>query len=1084
MNRLVSSGMPAAAAAPICGEEACAAQRIIVAVGRSSGATPRGVRASDVPCSSRRPWDRARLENGVAVRVRDAALAVLLALALVLATVAAGPADRAAEAAPAAESPAQIDDPAGGFDGDPETTERVDHSDPVESAVRLSRARFADLAEVVVLSRVDAFPDSLAGSALTDRGPLLFTDPAALTAATAAELDRVLVDGATVYVLGGDRAVSPAVTDDLAGRGYRVRRLAGGSRVETAIAVADEVRRVRGDTGEALVARAFGVGAADDSAGWADAVTAGAYAADRGSPLLVTPTERLHPAVRAWLDDDRPARTAVLGGSDAVADAAVAGLPNATRYAGAERTATAAAVATGLWGAEAAGARRFLVVGGARPDGWTFGLAAAGAGADADAPVLMVTGSAAGTTRELLRSCGTPEVDLLVVGDGQAVADAVRRDLIALDGADCGSTEPPSRADTRRLAAYDGCAELLGAFQQRASAAMGAYGFTGFVGRASSDDAQEGAASSPPAPEAAGGGSADQDFSGTNVQEEGVDEPDLVKTDGVIAVAVAGGRVHVTDLAAQRLTGTVELPDGAFPTEVLLEARTALVLASTYELDTFDQTTDVYTPGVQRTALIRVDLSDPSAPQVLDTLQVDGGYVSARLVGGVARVVVASGPVPIPIIYGDGTPEGDEAALERNQDAIEATTLGSWLPQVTLSRAGEAVATEVPALGCDDVQAAGEETGLGLVSVLSIDLDRGVEPTSAAAVLASGNMVYASPDRLYVATGQWLASTEDGGPATDLHAFDISRPDATAYVGSGRVGGYLVNRYALSERDGLLRAAVTTERPWSSPEEAPSSQSSVVVLAEEGPDLVEVGRVDGLGEGERIYAVRYFDDLAAVVTFRQTDPLYLVDLADPTAPRVAGELKVPGFSEYLHRIDDDLLLAVGRDADADGTTRGLQLSTFDVGDPSAPRLVDRLPFAGEYTSSPAEYDPRAFLWWPPARRAVLPLETYDREDVAVEAVAVDVDEAGGLTEAGRVDHRELQPEGLCCAGISRSFVVGDDLWTLSEFGLADDGLVGLDRRATVPFPPPEGFSAQPVASGSPAPQPEPAPGSTEAPSDG
>ena len=209
-------------------------------------------------------------------------------------------------------------EPGGAFDGDAATTERLNVSDPVAIALMISRSRFADGgAARVVLSRDDDFPDSLAGATLSFDGPLLFTPSGLLHEGTRLEIERVLAPGGTVHVLGGTAAVSQAVEDELVGAGFVVDRLAGPSRVETAIAVADRVRQLV--PGQAAVALARAAGVADNpTAGWADSVTGGGWAAAAGAPILVTDTAGVHPAVAAWLAVDQPSRTVLLGGPAAL----------------------------------------------------------------------------------------------------------------------------------------------------------------------------------------------------------------------------------------------------------------------------------------------------------------------------------------------------------------------------------------------------------------------------------------------------------------------------------------------------------------------------------------------------------------------------------------------------------------------------------------------------------------------------------------------------------------------------------------------------------------------------------------------
>jgi uncharacterized secreted protein with C-terminal beta-propeller domain len=206
----------------------------------------------------------------------------------------------------------------------------------------------------------------------------------------------------------------------------------------------------------------------------------------------------------------------------------------------------------------------------------------------------------------------------------------------------------------------------------------------------------------------------------------------------------------------------------------------------------------------------------------------------------------------------------------------------------------------------------------------------------------------------------------------------------------------------------------------------------VTVLDERAGALTRVGEVGGLGRGERIYAVRFVEDRGYVVTFRQVDPLYVLALDDPRKPRVTGELKILGYSAYLHPIGDDLLLGVGQDATEEGRTQGTQLSVFDVSNPAAPaRLAQRTLGAG--SNSDAEYDHHAFLWWPATSLAVIPLRVHPR-DGAKPFIGAAGFRAGakGIDEVGRVSHPEA---GGAPPEVSRALVVGDRLYTVSVTGI-------------------------------------------------
>ena len=285
----------------------------------------------------------------------------------------------------------------------------ADTDDPVAAARLLSAHAFADgEADHVVVARADVFADALAGGPLagTD-GPLLLTDPASLDPAVHAELARVLPPGRPIYVLGGTAAVSQEVADQLATLGHVVR-LAGSNRVATAAAIAEVVvERTGADV--ALVARA----GPDDALPWADALAGGAYGAWAGLPLLITDQQGLSPDTAAAIRDLGITETLVLGGQAAIADAVLGDLPDPVRLAGADRSATAAAVATQLWG----GVDQVVLASGFGEHAWAWALAAAPVAARAGAPLLL-------TAPDVLSPATATVLGDLDVGGGLVVGPA------------------------------------------------------------------------------------------------------------------------------------------------------------------------------------------------------------------------------------------------------------------------------------------------------------------------------------------------------------------------------------------------------------------------------------------------------------------------------------------------------------------------------------------------------------------------------------------------------------------------------------------------------------------------------------
>ena len=308
---------------------------------------------------------------------------------------------------------------------------------PAALAIELSQRLYRDVdgtrgegrrqAAAVVLSRDDAFADSLTGSALTGDSPLLFTDRAQLDPATAAEIRRMLPLEGEVLVLGGEAALSAAVADELADMGYLVRRLAGPSRVETSVAIAEEVARRHDEPRQVGIARADGP-SDNPTAAWADSVTAGGWAARTQQPILLTPTAELHPAVGAWLAEHGNAVPIVMGGEAAVsADVARAVGPH-LRHAGANRYETAAMIAERRWDDPAG----YLVTAGDHELGWAYGLAAAGLSAATNQPLLLVEQDRLPEETATALCDGRQEARVEFVGGADVVSSSVRDAVAAV----------------------------------------------------------------------------------------------------------------------------------------------------------------------------------------------------------------------------------------------------------------------------------------------------------------------------------------------------------------------------------------------------------------------------------------------------------------------------------------------------------------------------------------------------------------------------------------------------------------------------------------------------------------------------
>ena len=379
---------------------------------------------------------------------------------------------------------------------------------------------------------------------------------------------------------------------------------------------------------------------------------------------------------------------------------------------------------------------------------------------------------------------------------------------------------------------------------------------------------------------------------------------------------------------------------------------------------------------MSQSRVLVLDVSNASRPTLVTDRTFSGTVLSARQYGETIRLVTQTPAPSLRFVYpSDGTDE--TRALAKNRALVRASTLDDWLPTVSAGSGSDSGSGERERLvGCDEVLHPRQGSGAGTIAVVGFDVDT-PDDRSTVAVTAGGDTVYSSTERLYVATTEYstslisrLGSRIVGGPAqptarTDVHEFDL-RGVGASYTASGSVRGVLKDRWSLDEHDGHLRLAIETGSPFATDDGADRrGANAIVTMTRDGDRLVESGRVDGLGRGEQIKSVRWFDDLAVVVTFRQMDPLYTVDLSDPEHPWLRGELKIPGFSGYLHPIGHDRLLGVGIDATSEGRARGAQVSVFDVSDLAHPVQVDRYAYGGQSNLAASE-DPRAFTWVPGA----------------------------------------------------------------------------------------------------------------------
>lgn len=594
------------------------------------------------------------------------------------------------------------------------------------------------------------------------------------------------------------------------------------------------------------------------------------------------------------------------------------------------------------------------------------------------------------------------------------------------------------------------------------------------------------------------------DHSGTNTQVAGVDEADILKTDGNYIYLLHGTDLQilkswpVSDLAINATT-----PIEGTPVEMFVTDEQIVIYSQVDGTNLYSQAgvepRSIYSdypygyPGdgpayngygnsyyAPLTKITVLSVAGGQTTGVQKELYFEGNYASSRRVDEHVRTVLSGGQHGPVINYypnidgpypdsADGWIQAFENLRFQNTIAIYGTTLTDWLPY-RFEKTASGVSTIAPSCGNYYMPSSGS-TSYGLVQVESFDLTNLGGPLAETSIVAAVDTVYANEDSLYLAARGYRDPGVSFAPPlqavdvteTYVHKFDLATdPTTPAYVATGRVPGYAKNQFSLDEKDGFLRIATTRE--MSSQTEWTTS-NSLYVLQQSGNLLTTAGKIEDLAPGETIYSTRFVGSRGYLVTFRQVDPLFVVDLADPKHPKVKGELKIPGFSEYMHPIDENHLLTIGQDANAQGQVQGLALQLFDVTNAASPTLMNKYSFNGaDYGFSEAQYNHKAFNWYEPKHLLAFPFSAYNAVDGSMRSSLelFDVTLAGGIVKKGSIDHSGFfasNPEGYCNGSfgldVRRGVFIDDYVYAVSYGGVTASAVADpLSPVASVALPQP------------------------------
>lgn len=576
---------------------------------------------------------------------------------------------------------------------------------------------------------------------------------------------------------------------------------------------------------------------------------------------------------------------------------------------------------------------------------------------------------------------------------------------------------------------------------------------------------------------------ASPDYSETNIQVGGVDEADIVKTDGNYIYTLSGknlviARAYPSDRAEiLSITGLNDLQ----PNELFIDDEMLLVFGN----ENIRMEPNIYSKGQEAVreypnyiGVISADLydiSDRESPVFVRSIEFEGNYVTSRKIDDNVYVVVNS----YPRFYGDDIVAEEIVPKFRDMNEYE------------LKYSKDTKSFE-NAARCGDIGYLPPINPRMFTTVASISMSNENAPVNREVVVGSGENVYASLDNLYIAETnnnygvvRGAVGKIAGGSNTQntvVHKFALDKGEII-YNGNGEVPGRILNQFSMDEKDGFFRIA-TTISGYSNNKD--TSTNNLYVL---DSDLDIAGRLEGVAPGESIYSVRFMGNRGYMVTFRHIDPLFVIDLSNPRNPRVLGKLKIPGYSDYLHPYDEKHLIGIGKEVDAsidadkvhtEGAVyytaiQGVKLAIFDVSDVEHPVEMYKEVIGDRGTESLATSDHKAFLFDRNKNLLVIPMTVAELREgqpknmqgdfVFQGAYVYDISLDNGFILRGKITHfdddQEFKKSGYYFRGgkdeIRRSLYVGDVLYTISQGRIQLNSLKDLETIKKLEIPVEEAY---------------------------
>jgi len=553
----------------------------------------------------------------------------------------------------------------------------------------------------------------------------------------------------------------------------------------------------------------------------------------------------------------------------------------------------------------------------------------------------------------------------------------------------------------------------------------------------------------------------------TNVQVAGVDEGDIVKTRDGYIYQIAENHVRLVKAypsSALAQMGELVFDDDFRPSELYVDGDRLVVLGNAWQSG--DETpvagsangvpasvSLIWLRGGTDQAVAKIyDISDKAHPRLERQLTLEGDLLSSRKIGD--SVYVISKNYPRYFLY--------SPLPELRQERKKAlNSLDNLVPHVADTAVNGGAEQMLPV---SQLYYFPGFVDSDYVVVAGFRLSQPDNPADVKAYYGSGDLVYASLDNLYLSAADYKAKINSKGievskPFTHIYKFALQEGE-TRFLRQAEVPGTVLNQFSMDEDNGFFRIATTINRwRWDGSTAQGSSWSNLYVL---DSDMNRVGALEKLAPGERIYAARFIGERCYLVTFKQTDPLFVIDLAKPDAPTVLGELKIPGFSTYLHPYDSDHIIGFGHEADeSTGFAEGLKLALFDVSDVNNPQLKHEVILGGLGSYSPLLSNHKA-LWFDKERQLVgfpvhiteqsgadEPNDGWSNKSVFEGAYVYQLTPEDGFVQKAAITHQRNLSQWKYRDYIDRLLTIDDQLYTLSKSRIQSQDLVNFEQTGFV-----------------------------------